>query len=126
MRMASCYAWTVKDHVSYAKVAHAICSCDFGAEVAGGHSSKHTPVFELGQVVEGGSHVPRFGDLIVRRPTAAVALLPQSAVLFTAGAVAGALGRPSFLPPSGRLPFCKDTVEPLNLTGFTPCRAERR
>ena len=45
--------------------------------------------------MEGSSQNPRFGDLIVRRPTAAVALLPSSAVLFTAGAVAGALGRPS-------------------------------
>ena len=55
------------------------------------------PVFELGQVLEGSSQNPRFGDLIIRRPTAAVALLPNSAVLFTAGAVAGALGWPSFL-----------------------------
>ncbi|CAK0785533.1 hypothetical protein CVIRNUC_008743 [Coccomyxa viridis] len=58
-----------------------------------GHNSKVMPVFELGQVLEGSSQNPRFGDLIVRRPTAAVALLPSSAVLFTAGAVAGALGK---------------------------------
>ena len=65
------------------------------------------PVFELGQVsaVEGSSQNPSFGELIVRRPTAAVALLPSSAVLFTAGAVAGALGRPFFFASSA--PPCK-------------------
>ena len=70
------------------------------------------PVFELGQVsaVEGSSQNPRFGDLIVRRPTAAVALLPSSAVLFTAGAVAGALGWPFFFASSA--PPCKVLYSP--------------
>ena len=77
------------------------CSCSSAAGLAKEHSSEVMPVFELGQVLEGSSQNPKFGDLVVRRPTAAVALLPSSAVLFTAGALAGALGRLSFLPSSG-------------------------
>ena len=56
------------------------------------HGTAVAPVFELAEVTERGGQVPRFGELLIRRPVAATALLPNSVVLFTAGAVAGALG----------------------------------
>ncbi len=56
------------------------------------HATAVAPVFELAEMVEGGGPLPGFGELLLRRPIAATALLPKSAVLFTAGAVAGALG----------------------------------
>jgi len=56
------------------------------------HQSPCTPQFELGEVSSRSSQAPKFGELLVRRPVAATALLPKSVVLFTAGAVAGALG----------------------------------
>ena len=50
------------------------------------------PVFELSRGKHRGRCKPNFGRLLVKRPVAAVALIPEPAVLFTAGAVAGALG----------------------------------
>lgn len=47
--------------------------------------------FELSSA-SGSVEKPRIGRLLVRRPVAAVALVPQPLVLFTAGALAGALG----------------------------------
>ena len=56
------------------------------------HGTAAAAVFELAEVIERGGQVPRFGELLIRRPVAATALMPKSVVLFTAGAVAGALG----------------------------------
>ena len=50
-------------------------------------------MFELGEALDRSNRGPKFGELLIRRPVAATALLPNSAVLFTAGAVAGALGK---------------------------------
>ncbi len=61
------------------------------------HQSPCTPMFELGEVSSRSNQAPKFGELLVRRPVAATALLPNSVVLFTAGAVAGALGVPCCL-----------------------------
>ena len=64
--------------------------------VHAGTSTQHWPasnaVFELGEVMSTSSRAPKFGELLVRRPVAAAALVPNSVILFTAGAVAGALG----------------------------------
>ncbi len=61
-----------------------------------GTSKQHRPacntVFELGEVLTTSSQAPKFGELLLRRPVAAAALVPNSVILFTAGAVAGALG----------------------------------
>ena len=56
------------------------------------HCSACNGVFELGEVLTTSSQAPRFGELLMRRPVAAAALVPNSVILFTAGAVAGALG----------------------------------
>jgi hypothetical protein len=64
------------------------------------HGTADAAVFELAEVTERGGQVPRFGELLIRRPVAATALLPKSVVLFTAGAVAGALGEPAPCPSS--------------------------
>ncbi len=59
------------------------------------HARSGTPVFELAAAAPAGSaHNIDMGRLLVRRPVAAVALVPKSALLFAAGAVAGALGIP--------------------------------
>jgi hypothetical protein len=64
-----------------------------GLEVS---ARRRGPVFELseGQGREAiGDRRPIFGKLLVKRPLAAVALIPQPVVLFAAGATAGALGK---------------------------------
>ena len=53
--------------------------------------SRQQPVFELCHSRRAGKQ-PEFGELLMRRPVAAVALVPQPIILFSAGAVAGALG----------------------------------
>ena len=52
-------------------------------------------VFEIAAVDDKGGRkaAPRLGELLVRRPEAALALVPRPAVLFLAGAVAGAIGK---------------------------------
>ena len=50
-------------------------------------------IFELCSSPQGASEKSHLGRLLVRRPVAAVALLPQPLVLFSAGACAGALGK---------------------------------
>ena len=50
------------------------------------------PAFELAAAEEGSLTGPSIGTLLAKRPVAALALIPRSAVLFGAGAVAGALG----------------------------------
>ena len=62
------------------------------------HGTAVAAVFELAEITERGGQVPRFGELLIRRPVAATALLPKSVVLFTAGAVAGALGDVPHVP----------------------------
>jgi len=57
------------------------------------------PVFELSEGHSRGLQVhsrPSFGRLLVNRPLAVVALIPQPLVLFGAGAAAGALGMSVF------------------------------
>ena len=53
--------------------------------------SRQQPVFELACSRRAGKQ-PEFGELLLRRPVAAVALVPQPIILFSAGAMAGALG----------------------------------
>jgi hypothetical protein len=50
------------------------------------------PLFELSAAPDAGQQQVDVGRLLVRRPVAVFALLPRPAVLFAAGAVAGALG----------------------------------
>jgi hypothetical protein len=50
-----------------------------------------TPLFELSESCCAGKR-PSVGRLLVRRPIAVLAVIPKPAVLFTAGAVAGAIG----------------------------------
>lgn len=58
---------------------------------------KHTaPVFEISESCCTGKG-PGVGKLLFRRPIAVLALIPKPAVLFTAGAVAGAIGTGSWL-----------------------------
>lgn len=62
------------------------------------HARTGAPVFELAAAVPAGSaQNVDLGRLLVRRPVAAIALVPKSALLFAAGAVAGALGTPPLL-----------------------------
>ena len=66
--------------------------------VSGGSSiffgkRRRVPVFELSQGHDRGKQRrPGVGRLLVNRPIATVALIPQPLVLFAAGAAAGALG----------------------------------
>ena len=64
--------------------------------VRAGTSIQHRPasnaVFELGEAMTTSSQAPKFGELLMRRPVAAAALVPNAVILFSAGAVAGALG----------------------------------
>ena len=50
------------------------------------------PAYELAEAQGAQPGQPSLGHLLVKRPVAAIALVPKSAVLFAAGAVAGALG----------------------------------
>lgn len=70
------------------------------------HAHHGAPVFELAAAPAIGSTQDiDLGKLLMRRPVAAVALVPKSGVLFAAGAVAGALGdRP--------IPNCSLQVRP--------------
>lgn len=62
------------------------------------HALAGAPVFELAAAAPAGSaQNVDLGKLLVRRPVAAIALVPKSALLFAAGAVAGALGTPPLL-----------------------------
>lgn len=58
------------------------------------HTQGRGPVLELAAAPPSGGTAQEvtLGKLLVRRPVAAIALVPKSAVLFAAGAVAGALG----------------------------------
>ena len=51
------------------------------------------PAYELAEAQGAHPGQPSLGHLLVKRPVAAIALVPKSAVLFAAGAVAGALGK---------------------------------
>lgn len=53
---------------------------------------RRQPVFTLAQGGARRRGKPSLGTLILKRPIAAVALVPEPAILFTAGAVAGAFG----------------------------------
>lgn len=64
-------------------------SCSHGTRAL---STKGQPVFELSRCQRRQKGKPAFGRLLFKRPVAAVALVPEPAVLFAAGAVAGALG----------------------------------
>lgn len=55
-------------------------------------ASEKNLLFELSTSEGSRDRRPSVGNLLVRRPVAAVALLPQPLVLFSAGAFAGALG----------------------------------
>ncbi|BDA48379.1 probable envelope ADP,ATP carrier protein, chloroplastic [Coccomyxa sp. Obi] len=58
------------------------------------HARTGAPVFELAAAAPAGSaQNVDLGRLLVRRPVAAIALVPKPALLFAAGAVAGALGK---------------------------------
>lgn len=62
------------------------------SEPSTSYSGGSNLVFDLSSEVDKKEQRPRIGRLLVRRPVAAVALLPQPLVLFGAGACAGALG----------------------------------
>lgn len=64
----------------------------FYSEPSTSYSQSSNLVFNLSSVSDQRAEQPRLGKLLVRRPVAAVALLPQPLVLFSAGACAGALG----------------------------------
>eukprot|EP00884_Botryococcus_braunii_P015171 jgi/Botrbrau1/23655/Bobra.55_2s0038.1 len=51
-----------------------------------------TPIFEISETCSAVDR-PGVGQLLLRRPIAVLALIPKPAVLFTAGAVAGAIGK---------------------------------
>ena len=68
-------------------------SASIGSSISSGRH-RRGPVFELSQGHDRGKHRrPGIGRLLVNRPIAAVALIPQPLVLFGAGAAAGALGQ---------------------------------
>ena len=73
--------------------------CLVHAGICRPHCPAFNAVFELGEVSGASGQVPKFGELLVRRPVAAAALVPNSVILFTAGAVAGALGTATALMP---------------------------
>ncbi len=72
---------------------HSSASLNFvGRDQRNGAHRRSVPVFELSEACCCGKG-PSPGELLVRRPIAALALVPKPLVLFTAGAVAGAIGK---------------------------------
>ena len=67
------------------------------------------PVFELAA----GNNMPTVGQLLLHRPVAALALVPKPVVLFTAGALAGAIGAAPAASP--RPSQQSQLLEPANL-----------
>ncbi len=61
----------------------------------GGEGKRKAPIFEIAEncCTKKG---PSVKQLLLRRPLAVLALIPKPAVLFTAGAVAGAIGTGSW------------------------------
>lgn len=57
---------------------------------------RRQPVFELSQAKRSRHGKPQLGQLLIKRPVAAIALVPEPAILFTSGAIAGALGENRF------------------------------
>ena len=62
------------------------------SEPSTSYSQSSNLIFEVSSSSERLPERPSIGSLLVRRPVAAVGLLPQPLVLFSAGACAGALG----------------------------------
>lgn len=93
-----CHLWAAlqkppEDHVKTAALHNQKTkTCLVYAGLSKPHCPASNAVFELGEVSGTSSQAPRFGELLVRRPVAAAALVPNSVILFSAGAVAGALG----------------------------------
>lgn len=84
-----------------------------GMDTRKGSKSMSVPVFELSEACccrKG----PSAGELLVRRPVAMLALVPKPLVLFTAGAVAGAIGE-FLLPSSHAMRNCLLSMEGIEM-----------
>ena len=73
------------------------------SEPSTSYSQSSNLIFELSAAAEREAGELSIGRLLVRRPVAAVGLLPQPLVLFSAGACAGALGKDTTAPRDMKL-----------------------